>query len=280
MQRNFWMKQLPLAVLATGLVLASTAFQTKPGSTANSLTDTVPAPKKARTLDEAIAELEKGSAEIDKAIRETDWNKINADIKASMKEIDADKIRAEVDKAMKEIDFKKIQADIDKAMKEIDMVKVQSDINKAMSEIDLSKMKEDIARSLKDIDVAKIQADVKAAIAQVDIDKIKADIDLKGLQAELKDLQPTIEKSMAEAREGIARSKAELESFRSFIDGLDKDGLIQKEKEYSITYKSGKLTVNGKEQPESVVKKYDSFLKNRKDFTLRNNGEGFNLSHD
>ena len=42
MKRNFWLRQLPLALLVTGAVLTAAAWQTGPASAQQKATDTIP----------------------------------------------------------------------------------------------------------------------------------------------------------------------------------------------------------------------------------------------
>ncbi|HEU4633658.1 MAG TPA: hypothetical protein VFS22_06720, partial [Flavisolibacter sp.] len=71
-----------------------------------------------------------------------------------------------------------------------------------------------------------------------------------------------------------------LTSYKSFIDGLDKDGLINKKETYTIEYKGGELTINGKKQPGEIVSKYSDFLKGHKDFTIKKDEDNFNIDND
>jgi hypothetical protein len=91
---------------------------------------------------------------------------------------------------------------------------------------------------------------------------------------------PEIEKSMAEAKQSMEIAKTELTGYKSFIDGLEKDGLINKKDSYTIEYKNGELTVNGKKQPAELVRKYNDFLKDRKDFTIKKDNSNFNIDKD
>jgi hypothetical protein len=85
---------------------------------------------------------------------------------------------------------------------------------------------------------------------------------------------------MAEAKQSMEKAKTELTGYKSFIDGLEKDGLINKKDSYTIEYKNGELTVNGKKQPAELVRKYNDFLKDRKDFTIKKDNSNFNIDKD
>ena len=287
MKRNFWLRQLPMALLVTGAVLTAAAWQTGPAGTQQKATDTIPdRTKKVKDIDQALEELEKGRMEMELSLKEIDMEKIQKEIRESMKNIDMSKIQVEMEKALKEVDAAKIQADVQKALKEIDFDKIQKDLQKSLSDVEMSKAKEEIARAIKEIDMSKIKMEVDASVSKIDMDKLKKemerirDVDMKKIEEDLKKIGPEIEESMKSARESMEQAKKELTGYKQFIDGLEKDGLINKKEAYSIQYKDGGLTINGKQQPSSVVEKYSSFLKGHSNFTIRKDKEDFNIDKD
>ena len=61
------------------------------------------------------------------------------------------------------------------------------------------------------------------------------------------------------------------------------DQIVQKhlnKENYTIEFKKGELFINGKKQPDSVNKKYSSFLKDKKDFTIQKDAKNFNIKND
>jgi len=171
-------------------------------------------------------------------------------------------------------------------MKEVDLEKMKVELQQNLDKVDVTQMKEQIEKAMKQIDAAKIQADVNSSIAKIDMDKIKVemdkmkDIDFKGMEESLKKMKPELEKSMQNAKESIEKAKKELLAYKGLTDGLDKDGLIDKDKNYTIEYKNGDLTINGKKQPADVVKKYNEFLKGKKDFTIKKDKDNFNIDNN
>jgi len=306
MKRIFWMKQLPLALLALAFIITAASWQTQPGKSTPAKTDTVPdKDKKVKNIDEALEELEKAQAELEKSGKDRDWSKMDKELQEAMKELklNSQQMKVELEKAMKELDMAKMQADIQKSMKEVDMVKMKSDMEKAMKELDAAKMQGDLEKTmkevdmekikaqmekaLKEVDAAKMQAELQASLSKIDMEKMKTDIeksmkdiDMKQIEEELKNLKPELEKSMAGARESVEQAKKELTAYKGFIDGLDRDGLIKKNEPYTIEYKNNELTINGKKQPASVVEKYKSFLNDHKDFTIKKDKENFNIDKD
>ncbi len=100
------------------------------------------------------------------------------------------------------------------------------------------------------------------------------------IENELKKMKPEIEKSMKEAKKSIEKAKVELKQYKGFVDGLEKDGLINKNDPYTIEHKDGTLKINGKTQPTSVYDKYKSFLEKHKAFSLKKDAEDFDLDVD
>lgn len=286
MKRNFWLKQLPIGILVSALVITAAAWQGQPGKTTRTTTDTIPDKnKKIRNIDDALEQIEKSKQELDRTLNSKDWDK---EMKDALDKVhfDADKMKLQIDEAVKQIDAKKIQEEISKAMKDVDFEKMKTELKENMDKIDVQEMKDEIAKAMKQIDAEKIKADINTSLAKVDMDKIKVeldkvkDIDFKEMEESLKKMKPEIEKSMQTAKESIEKAKKEMLEYKSFIDGLDKDGLIDKDKNYTVEYKNGELTINGKKQSAEVVKKYNSFLKDKKDFTIKKDDDGFDIDND
>ena len=286
MNKNFWLKQLPIALIVSALVITAAAWQGQPRKTTHTITDTIPDKnKKVKNIDDALEQLEKSKTEMERSLQDKDWDK---EMKEALDKVhfDAEKMKQQIDEAVKSIDAKKMQEEITKAMKEVDFEKMKTELKENMDKVDLQQMKDEIAKAMKQIDAEKLKADINASIAKIDMDKMKMeldkvkDIDFKGIEENIKKMKPELEKSMKDAKESIEKAKKELLEYKSFIDGLDKDGLIDKDKNYTIQYKNGELTIDGQKQPDDVVKKYSGFLKGRKDFTIKKDEGNFNINND
>ena len=150
----------------------------------------------------------------------------------------------------------------------------------------MSKMKVDLEKSLKEIDAAKIKADIDASLAKVDwkqiekeIEKVK-EIDFEKIKADMAKIQPEIEKSMKQAHESIEKAKAELKEYKTFTEGLEKDGLIDRKGSYTIEHKNNQLIINGKVQPAGVYNKYKAFLEKHGNITIEKTPDNFNIDKD
>jgi len=285
MKRIFWLKQLPILLIVLALVITATAWQGQPGKTTHTITDTIPDKNKVKNIDDALEQLEKSKKELERTLQQKDWEK---EMKEALDKshFDAEKMKQQIDEAVKQIETKKMQEQITKAMKEVDLEKMKVELQQNLEKVDMTQMKEQIESAMKQIDAAKIQADISSSIAKIDMEKIKLEldkvkeIDFKGIEENLKKMMPEIEKSMQNAKQSVEKAKKELLEHKAFIDGLDKDGLIDKDKNYTIEYKNGELTINGKKQSAEVVKKYNAYLKAKKDFTIKKDEDHFNIDND
>jgi len=233
----------------------------------NDYTDTVP-PKKSKT------DRDKKVRDLDEAIEELE----NAELK-----VDMEKIKKEIEQAMKNVDMSKIKLEIENAMKEIDMEKIQVEIRESLAKVDMAKIKLEIENAMKEVDMEKIKKEIEESMSKIDMNKIKAEINMdkmKDLEAELKKIGPEIEKSLEKAKVEIEKAKVELKEYKTFIDGLEKDGLINKKEGYKLEHKNGELFINGKKQPDNVYNKYKSFLEKHKSIKIDSDEDDFNIDID
>jgi hypothetical protein len=267
MKRNFLYQQLPLVLLCLGLVFTASSWQGHPQKTKINTIDTVPdTHKKVTDIDDALDQLEKSRTQMERSLQDIDWKKIQNSVKNA--QIDVEKIKTQIAETMKAVDVGKLNTEIQNSMKDIDMKKVQTSIDKAMKEVDIEKLKANLDASMAKIDMEKIKQEIEKA----------STIDMRKVEEEMKNIGPQIEKSMKDATLNMEKAKTELKMYKSFIENLDRDGLIDKTKNYTIEYKNGALTINGKKQPAEVMKKYSSFLQNRKEFRIKKDEDGFNIN--
>ena len=217
--------------------------------------DTIPKKeKKIRDLDDVLDELNAVDFKID-------MEKMQKELNESMKKLDMKKMQLDMEKAMHDVDFEKIQKEMAKAMKEFDAVKIQKEIEESMQKIEWDKMKMEFDK-VKDIDMKKMQ------------------LDMEKMQAELSKIGPEIEKSLENAKVEIEKATVEMKEYKEFVDGLEKDGLINKKEEYTIKHDKGELFINGKKASDATYKKYRSFLDKRKKFTIEKSDDDFDIDID
>jgi len=255
---------LPVTVVACfSIILLSWGGQkqTSHQKSEQSITDTVPknnADKKIHDLDDVLDEL-------DRAEFKVDMEKVNAQLKEAMKQIDMAKIQMNLDKAMKEVDMEKIKADVERATHDINAAEIDKAVKESLASVDWEKMNKQIKEQMDEVKK---------------IDMRKLDAHMKKLNDQMKDLGPKIEKEMEKAKISIERAKAEMKEYQGFVDGLEKDGLINKKEPYTIQHKNGELIINGKKQPADVYNKYRTFLKKHEKFTIKKSVDDFNIYND
>lgn len=193
-------------------------------------------------LDRAMKELDRAGVEMDKTLK-LDFSKMEKEIKESMAEvnkIDYNEIAREVSNALQKVDWNVIHKEVARALQNIDI---------RISEKDKEEMKKEMLKAKKEIEAAKINSKI-----------------------DMSHMKESIEKGMAAARAGIEKAKKEIAQYREFLNELDKDGLINKNKAYKVEVKSGELFINGVKQSKEVNDKYRKYFK-EEDFSIRNDGE-------
>lgn len=188
--------------------------------------------------------------ELDEAMRQLDIEMNNLDIR--MNGLDTE-ISKTIHEALVEIDLEKIGAEVESALKEVNIEKKVKEAQEELQKIDLNKINKEIQSSLKD--------------AQEEIKKI----DMQKLQTEMKELQlklnssafrNEIENAVKNAQKEIEKAQQELKDLKDFTDALQKDGLVDKKKGYTVEWtKDGDLIINGKTQPKEISDKYSRYYK-------------------
>lgn len=295
--KTFKMNPARIAVvavlLAMSLALVSWDFQKSPYyEKVENNNDTVPTGKKrdskVRNLDEAIEELEtldlgreieNALAEAGKALKEVDMSRIQAEIEKSLKEIDLEKLKMETEASLAKVDMAKIEKEIAEAMEDAreEMQKAQVEMEKAFRSIDMSKIQEEVKRSLNSVDWEQIKKEMESA---KNIDLSVAEKEIRQAQEELKKMGPEIRKSLEDAKVEIEKAKVELKLYKELVDGLHKDGLLNKDEEYTVDHEDGKLIVNGKQVSDAVYNKYKKVLDKKKQFRIQKSENGINIDHD
>lgn len=275
-QRNLRITLLVTAVAITSFFVLSSWDFKKPFmlvSDYGQSSDTIPKKsggdikgKKIRDLDDVLDELNSTDLKID-------MEKAKKEIEEAMKKIDKEKIRMEVDKALQEVDIQKIQRDIQASIAEIDWKKIQSGLDQEMKKIDFDKIQKDVNASISKIDMDKLKEEINREMKNLNVDMNK-------LEADLSKIGPEIEKSMEKAKADIEKAKTEMKEYNDFVDGLEKDGLLNRKEGYTIKHKNGELIINNKKASENVYNKYRSFLEKHKKFTINKSDDDFNIDID
>lgn len=243
------------AIILSSAVLISWDHQQVPHRQENRTDlDTIPREKKIRDLDESLDQLDR--IDIDAHI-----SKAMESVAEVMKNIDAEKLHLEAQKALAQVDMEKVKRDVHEAMKNIDMEKIKADVNVSLAKIDWDEIQKEI-KKVQSIDMKELQKE------------------LNEVTIEIQKIQPQLKEELARARVEIEKAKKEIKEYKDFVDGLDKDGLLNKKEDYTIRNDNGKLIVNGKEAPSAVYEKYRKFLDKHTDLNIKKSENSFDVDID
>jgi hypothetical protein len=220
------------------------SFQHFQAPVSGSAGDTIPGKKKhegGALDDQSVLDEELDARSIEKALKNVEYRlkKLEAEIRSK----DWDKVENAYRKAIDNINWKQIETDTRHAL---------ADVNKRIAlenDIHLDKVKLQIER-------AKVLADQNLKQMQLSIDH-----DLKI--------------NLQNAAQGLQKAKASLQRLKSFTNDLEKDGLIENGKPYSIEIKDGDLYINDVKQSKKVTKKYrekyKEYFENDGNFQIHSN---------
>ncbi|HKC37809.1 MAG TPA: hypothetical protein VKB95_17150 [Chitinophagaceae bacterium] len=235
------------------------------------IADTIPKKeKKIRDLDDVLDELNNADLKMD-------MEKIQKEFAESMKRFDAQKIQMDIQKAMKEVDFEKIQKEFEQSIAKIDFTNIEKEMAKAMKEVDMVKIQKEMQESMEKVDWDKMKTEIDK-VKEIDMKKVQ--LNMEKMQTELSKIGPAIEKSLEKAKVGIEKAKAEMKEYNEFVDGLEKDGLLNRKEGYTIKHKDGELFINDKKASDATYKKYKPFLDKHKKFTIEKSDDDFNVDID
>jgi autotransporter translocation and assembly factor TamB len=189
-----------------------------------------------------------------------------------------------IDAAMKKLDEQ--MEKLDGQIKKIDFSKVEREMNEALKKVDFERMNKQLEQSLKKIDVEKMNHDLKASLAKIDREQMKVHLDKvkvqiakqKELHGEhMEEMKKHIDKSMAHVKESMLKVQVEIKNMQDFTDELQKDGLIDKKKNYQIEVKSGELYIDGNKQSKEVSDKYRKYYKKDNFSIIVNEEDGIRI---
>lgn len=212
--------------------------------------DTVPKKNKdvmtMQDFDKLQFELDKTKMKIEEELNRVDLSGIRKELEKTMKEVDLDRIRKEIELALKRTDLDKMLTDTKASLSRIETEMGNRSVEKAIE--DAKREIEKARLEMKKIDHQML--DKELATAKKEIEKAKIEIDKMDL-----------ERIKAEAKEGIDEAKAELKLTKEMFNEMEKDGLIDSKKGFTIEYKNKILYINGKKQDEKTTDKYRRYIK-------------------
>lgn len=265
-----------------------------------------------RAIDKANKELSekdwgKVQFEFDEAMGKVDFEKLQADIDKAMKSVDFEKIQKEIAESMSKVDFDKMSRHWEDAMKKIDFDKINKEIEESMKKANFDKINQEWKESMNKVDFEKLQKEIKASmdkVSKIDMKKMEEDIRKaqKEIEKELREAQQfnndefqkemeKVKKSMGElkldlskeefdfkgimekASEGVQKAKEELKGYQEMVYAMEEEGLLSTDGDYTIEYRDGEISINGKKQPSAISNKYKKYFKKDKMTIEKEDGE-------
>lgn len=274
-----------IIVLATTFTLiAWTGNPQGPDTASNLQQDTIPAKKRTKVTRQAgDRDFDIELRAIDKAnkeLSEKDWDKVSLEIDEAMNKIDFEKIQADIDKAMKSVDFEKIQQEITQSLAKVDFEKLQKEIKESMdkvSKIDMEEMRADLQKAQKEIEQELQKAQKwNNEDFQKEMNKVKKE--MEELKVDLKKEEFDFKNIMEKAGEEVQKAKEELKGYQEMVYDMEKEGLLSTDGDYTIDYRNGEISINGKKQTSAVSNRYKKYFSKNKVTIEKEDGE-INIRH-
>jgi hypothetical protein len=244
-------------------------------------------------INEAMGKVdfEKIQADIDKAMKSVDFEKIQKEIAESMSKVDFDKMSRHWEDAMKKIDFEKINREIEESMKKADFDKINPEWKESMNKVDFEKLQKEVKESmdkLSKVDMKKIEEDMRKAQKEIEQELREAQKwnnddfkkEMEKVKKEMEELKLDLSKEefdfkgiMEKATEGVQKAKEELKGYQEMVYAMEEEGLLSTKGDYTIEYRNGEISINGKKQSPSVSNKYKKYFKKDKVTIEKEDGE-------
>lgn len=251
--------------------------------------------------------------EIKRNFNKADWEKINKQMQESLKKVDWDKINKQMKESMEKYwsdsskhfqyfrdgsfnwdeDHAREMAADRSAQREArrEAARAQADVYRVIAE-----QKAEAARVQADAraENSRIQAEARAqnnriqaeqrahnnrivAEQMANNDRIRAEqlANNYRVQAEQRAANAEIRRVEAEKRAKVAQDRKD--ALNDMLEVMEKDNLLDRNKDFEIEKKGDELYINGKKQPDEVNKKYEQYLKN-KNVTIKKSRDNFHMN--
>lgn len=286
---------IPTFGVAAALALVAWAGNPQQPATGKQLSqDTVPAKRGKATREANEKDLDKEIRQLEQAkenLKDVDWDKIQKSVDEACKNIDFEKIQEQIDEAMKHIDMEKINRQVEASLKSIDFEKIRQQIDESLEHVYTNINKEQIKKELEEARL-EVEKELKNKDWKKDIEatkKVHKEAIQKEMEKSRKEVAKAMEKldkeklnwkdKMKDAWEGIDKAKEEFKGYQEMIYSMEKEGLLSTQNDYTIKYKDGELTVNGKKQSDEVVSRYKKYFKHDK-ITIRKEDGDMDIDTD
>jgi beta-lactamase regulating signal transducer with metallopeptidase domain len=251
--------------------------------------------------------------EIKRNFNKADWEKINKQMQESLKKVDWDKINKQMKESMEKFwadssrNFQYFRDgshnyDEDRAK---EMAEGQISRREAMREAARARADVDRAIAEQRAEVSRVQAEARAENSRVHAealaqnariqaeqrthnDRIVAEQTARNnriqaeqranndrIRAEQRAAAAEIRRVEAEKRTKVAQERRD--ALNDMLDGMEKDNLLDRNKDFEVEKKGDELYINGKKQPDEVIKKYEQYLKS-KNVTIKKSKDNYHIN--
>lgn len=188
-----------------------------------------------------------------------------------------DNILDKLDAASSDLNMDRLQKQINEALKNINWGKQQLEITKDINTMDLEKIKNEIRKYVAMINWSKLERQLNE-VRKINTEKFQDH--LNEIQKKIENMSPGIQKELDRAKGKIDQAKTEVREYKDFINGLEKDELIDTKEDYRIIHKNGSLFINGTKVTDEEYNKYRAFLEKNKKFIIKKDDSGFSINVD
>lgn len=197
------------------------------------------------------------------AIAGMNWDQVGKDIAVAVNGADQNKMCKEVTVALDGIDWMDISKEIAKAgkeLKEVDWNEVQVKIDEAMNDPQIKK------------ELKLAMADARNASANARVHVINA-------RADMEDARREMEKERKNARNSSSYSYSYSSGdYDKMLDDMQEDGLLNRDKSFSVKKAKGELYINGRKQPASVLEKYNDYIGDADEVNIQGSKGNLNVN--
>lgn len=198
-----------------------------------------------RTIEKSVRsgskDLERISRLADALLEDLDLSGLTREVTRTLSEVRVSDFAAIADRALEDIDWEGINLEVDRTL---------DDIHRELND---PRLKKDMKGRLQET-----QEELELVIDDASVDIATAREELIDARKELRSIRAAKEQD-----ENGIYSKENDNSYTEMLARMETEGLIDRNKEFSISKSGADLFINGQAQPDRVYNKYNKYLKEK-----------------
>lgn len=252
-----------VAMLLTSLIASAFSFKEEEifeqTNNFHLVSDTIPSPVKHQNSDlSSMSKSDEQSKKLDVQLAQLDEQLNGLDLQMAQLDEQLNGLDTIIDNQVKNAISK---ADIENALKQAEASIKGISFNEISRQT--SAALRQAGEEIRKIDFTELKNDLKKAKEELNSEKLKEHINFKELNNDIKE-------AMQNAKTEFEKAKQELQQTKDFTNVLEKDGLIKKNKQYTIDWKdNGDLYINGFKQSQQTADRYHKYFK-KGGYTIKN----------